>query len=205
MKTSLSNQRIARHIIITAGLFIAALLFTSDLTAAENDPADDVVTTDEQIQITADKLVSQSGENYAEFIGNVEAKHGNFVMRSDRLRIYYHRGAKITKNSSGGDEAIEKIVASGNVKIESDNRKAETEYAEYSVNDGNLVLTGESSNVTDGKNYIKGSKITLNRINGQITVEGSEKNRVKAVFFSNQSAAPSKGENKAGQSDVKTP
>lgn len=205
LKISLTNQRISCRITIAAGLVIAAFLFASGLTAAENNPADNVAPTGEQIQITADKLVSHSGENYAEFIGNVEATQGSFVMRSDRLRIFYRRGADITKSKPSGGEAIDKIVAIGNVKIKSDNRQAETEYAEYTVNDGNLVLTGENSTVTDGKNSIKGSKITLNRINGRITVEGNEKNRVKAIFFSNRSTTPTKGDDKAGQSDGKTP
>ena len=126
-------------------------------------------------------------------------------MRSDRLRIYYRRGADITKSKPSEGEAIEKKVVTGNVKIKSDNRKAETEYAEYSVNDGNLVLIGENSTVTDGKNSIEGSKITLNRINGRITVEGNEKNRVKAIFFSNRSTTSSKGDDKVDQSDGKTP
>ena len=155
-------------------------------TAMAQSPADNSDKAQSPVEITADELISHGDKNYAEFIGNVAAVQGNFSINSDALRIYYHAsGTDITTNSTQ-PEALEKIVAIGNVVIKADSRRAETERAEYSLKEDKVVLSGENSTVTDGKNTLTGSKITWHRDTGQISVEGSDKKRVKAVFYSTQ-------------------
>ena len=136
------------------------------------------------IRITADELISQMKKNFAEFIGNVEAVQGDFEIRSDRLRIHYRRSdGQKTPNPTSGD-AIEKIVAIGQVRIKSGNRRAKTERAEYFVDKGLLVMKGKNSTITEGDNSIIGSVITFNRLSGEISVEGGPSGRVRAVFHS---------------------
>lgn len=165
--------------VAAAVLAAAALSSGSDAQPAANSPADAG-----PIQITADELVGQVKNNYAEFIGNVEAVQGDFEIRSDRLRIYYRKNADPSNPDPVGGEAIEKIVAVGNVKIKSGSREAETDLAEYLVAEGLLVLKGENSTVTDGKNSIRGSVIRLNRLDGKVSVTGGSSERVRAVFHS---------------------
>ena len=83
-------------------------------------------------------------------------------------------------------ESIEKIIAQGHVKIIHDDIIAETDMAEYTIKSAVLVLTGEQSNVTQGGHSISGTKFTLYRLDGKITVESNGKNRVKAVFDSSE-------------------
>lgn len=147
----------------------------------------------EQIQITADQLITHADENFAEFLGNVEAVQGNFELQSDKLKIFYRKGTGIGGSAAPGEEALEKIVASGNVKIKSDNQHAVTEAAEYDVASGLLVLTGENTILADGNNSIRGSKISLNRFTGEIRVESSEKSRVRAIVYSARGINPSSG------------
>jgi lipopolysaccharide export system protein LptA len=195
--------RIGIEIILVAALTVGAGISDSGPAAADKNQPDKAKAGHEQIQITADQLVSHSKESYAEFIGNVEAVQGDFEMRADRLRIYYRLGANPTQKSSGSGEPIDRIVASGNVKIKSDNRSAETEQAEYRVNDGILILKGKKSIVTDGQNLIQGTTITLNRNDGRITVEGNKKNRVRAVFHSTGNMSLSSGDDKADKKPEK--
>ena len=142
------------------------------------------------IEITADRLVSHGDQNYAEFIGNVEAVQGNFSIRSDTLKITYQGSAGMGSKGTSGADAIEKIEAIGRVKIQSDNRRAETDRAEYRMQDDVIELIGENSFLTDGKNTLTGSKITWRRKTGEITVAGSDQRRVKAVFYSTKTLAP---------------
>jgi len=144
---------------------------------------------DEQIQIVADKLITNSAEKFAEFIGDVRASQGNLVITSERLRIYYRDDPDHNKDQTGGQESIKRVVASGNVQVSSEKYKAEANQVEYDPDTQVLVLTGENSAVTSGKNILTGSKISVNRKNGQIKVEGSTHKRVKAVFYPKEKAA----------------
>ena len=66
---------------------------------AENEP----------IQITADQLISNNEEKYAEFIENVKAIQGDFVITSDKLRIYY-QGDPFNNDAKGNDEEMIKKI-----------------------------------------------------------------------------------------------
>jgi len=138
----------------------------------------------EQIQIVADKLIANDAEKYAEFIGDVHASQGNFTITSELLRIYYKENIDNLQNKTGSQEFIQRIVASGHVKISSDKYTAETERAEYDLDNAVLVLKGENSTIKSGKNLITGSKITIHRQDGQIVVERGVEKRVKARFYS---------------------
>jgi lipopolysaccharide export system protein LptA len=142
------------------------------------------------IEITADRLVSHGDQNYAEFIGNVEAAQGNFSIHSDTLKITYQRSADAGTKGVSDADSIEKIEAIGRVKIKSENRRAETDRAEYRMQDDIIELIGENSFLTDGKNTLTGSRITWRRKTGDITVAGSDQKRVKAVFYSTKTLEP---------------
>ena len=147
----------------------------------------------EQIQIVADKLITNNREKYAEFIGDVKTTSTDFVMVSDRLRIDYKDDLSGTPNRSGSQGSIKRMVASGNVAITTDKYTAQTQSAEYDMDTMILVLDGENSMVQSGKNILTGSKITIYRRDEKIEVESGPQKRVKAIFYSN--AENHKGKN----------
>lgn len=161
-------------------LFLIIFLFPS-IVFADGDASSGTEAA-KKIHITADSLVSDSNAKYAEFIGKVEATQGEFVIKSDKLKIYYKDKAK-NQAASGTDEAIEKIVATGNVNIKSNNMSAVTKEAEYNSDTMILTLHGEGSKVLEQKNYITGSKIIVYRKEGKTKVEGDKNERVTAVFY----------------------
>lgn len=155
---------------------------------AEEKPKDtDVRSLSEnrKIHITADKLISDNEVDYAEFIGNVRATQEDTVITADRLKIFVKKNPD-NKSPGVGTESINKIIASGNVKINFDNRVAVTPQAVYNTETGVLVLSGDNSRIISGKDSISGEKITLYRTTGRITVESGEKKRVEAVFYSGE-------------------
>jgi lipopolysaccharide export system protein LptA len=160
-----------------------AMLLSSGVFAEDLPQKKSTNQADEQIQIVADKLITNSAEKFAEFIGDVQATQGNLVITSERLRIYYHDEPEGNKGQTGGQESVKRVVASGNVQVSSEKYKAETDQVEYDPDTQILILTGENSAVTSGKNILTGSKISVNRKNGQIKVEGSPHQRVNAVFY----------------------
>jgi len=179
---------ISTHFKLSFFLLAAAVLGAYSLISlshASDDPLPKNIKTDaKKLRITADKLVGSYDRNYAEFTGSVEAVYGNFIIKSDSLKIYYKRDPEKKEKPKASEESIDKIIANGNVKIWADGKVATTQQAVYTTDTMVLVLTGENSTVTSNKNYISGSKITINRSNNTVKVESSVENRVKALFYS---------------------
>ena len=172
-------------------LWAVALILTAILTAGAALAADqskvkatDAEPQDTPIIITAEQLESDNKAKYAEFTGNVKATQADFVITSDKLRIYYRGELLNAEQKESNEEVLKKIVASGNVKITTDQYIANTETLEYDTALMTIILTGENSTVIDGKNSITGSKIILYQKDGRIQVLGSKKKRIKAEFFS---------------------
>ena len=174
-------------IVFTAAAAFAGAVFAaaeSKTAAAKNEPED------VPILITADQLISNNEEKYAEFIGNVKATQADFVITSDTLRIYYEGDLlQSEEKTDQNDDMLKKIVATGNVKIRSDQYNADTENAEYDTQTLTIILTGENSTVFSGKSSITGSKIILHRKDGRFKVLGDKKTRVEATIFSGGKAS----------------
>jgi lipopolysaccharide export system protein LptA len=136
----------------------------------------------DQIRIMADKFFAQIDAGVIEFVGNVKATHAETVITADHLIIFYDPDAIKSQTNTLKNESIEKIIASGHVKIIYEDIIAETDKAEYIMKSEVLVLTGKQSKVTRGGHSITGTKFTLQRLDGKLTAESSETNRVKAVI-----------------------
>ena len=174
-------------------LTFTTILLSSGGFAGEPPQKEGTNQADEQIQIVADKLITNNTEKFAEFVGDVHASQGNFEITAERLRIYYRDDPDRNKDQTGSQESIKRIVANGNVQISSEKYEAKTDQVEYDLDTQVIVLIGENSTVTSGKNILTGSKITVYRKNGQITVERSPQKRVKAVFYPKEEAPDEKG------------
>ena len=166
--------------IITAAL-IASAAFAADKPKAKPSNAKSENT---PIVITAEKLESDNKAKFAEFIGNVKATQADFVITSEKLRIYYKGELLNTEKKGNDEEMLKKIVATGNVNVTTDQYIAKTETLEYDTVAMTIILTGENSTVLSGKNSITGSKIIIYQKDGRVKVLGSKKKRIKAEFFS---------------------
>ena len=152
------------------------------VTASETIDANVKNNENKEIRIIADKLFAEVDAGVIEFVGNVKATYAETVITADRLKIIYNPDAIKVKTNALKPVSIEKIIANGHVKITYNNIIAETDEAEYTMKSEVLVLKGEQSKVSQKGHSITGTTFTLHRSDGKITVESSEKNRVKAVF-----------------------
>jgi len=175
------------HRLQAMALLIAAVLLSNWAWAA--DEPKDQQAENEPIQIVADELISYNEEKYAEFIGSVKATQADFTITSDKLRIYYRGELLESEKKDGDQELLKKIVATGNVKITSEEYDAEADQAEYDTDTGTVILSGENAKVVSGKNSITGSKITMNRKTGQVKVKGRGSKRIKALFYTEEDAS----------------
>jgi lipopolysaccharide export system protein LptA len=96
--------------------------------------------------------------------------------------IVYYLDESANKESGKTDVRIDKIVATGKVKISRpDGTLAMSEKAVYYENDEKVVLTGRPV-VKQGNDFVEGSRITLYLKEKRSIVEGSEKEKVRAVL-----------------------
>ena len=167
--------------VLTATLIIIAGFMVSSAFAEEEDLKEN-----KKVYITSDTMIADSEARCAEFIGNVRAVQEDTVIIADRLKIFYKKVDDNDKNLTSDEGSIEKIVSSGNVKINFDDKVAVTQHAVYTSETGVFVLTGPDSKVTSGTNFVSGEKITLYRAEDRMTVESGNKKRVEAVFYSKE-------------------
>ena len=165
---------------ITTATLITATTFAADKSKAEtsNEKAENT-----PIVITAEQLDSDNKAKFAEFIGNVRATQADFVITSDKLRIYYKGELLNTKEERNNEDLLKKIVATGNVKVTSDQFIAKSDMLEYDTATMTIVLIGENSTVINGKNSITGSKIIVYQKDGRVKVLGGKNKRIRAEFF----------------------
>lgn len=186
----LANRRHIRRLIVCVWFTACLLLVPAMAVGQTKAGSTDTGAEDQPIVIEADQLVSNNEKKFAEFIGNVRASQADFVITSDKLRIYYQGELLETENKNDQNEdMLRKIVASGNVKIKSSQYSAESDKVEYDTQSMTIIMTGDGSKVLSGKNSISGSKIILYRKDGRVKVLGSKKKRVEATFFSGSNAS----------------
>lgn len=168
-----------RHAVLTA-VIVLLMAAVSPLLADEGRQKDNA----DPIRITADKLVTDNQKRSARFSGNVKAVQGDTVITTDRLTLFYR--AQKDASDAGPAGSIERIEATGHVRIEFDNKVAVSSQAVYIIEERKLVLSGSESKVISGQDEIVGSKITFYRDSGTVALEGDGKNRVKAIIHSGQ-------------------
>ncbi|MEX1326485.1 MAG: LptA/OstA family protein [Desulfobacterales bacterium] len=166
--------------IIANTTLVSVAAFAADSSKTERS---DTKSKNMPIVITAEQLDSDNKAKFAEFIGNVKAIQADYVITSDKLRIYYKGELLNSEKEQNDEEILKKIVATGNVNITSEQFIAKAEKLEYDTASMTIVLIGENSTVINGKNSITGSKIILYQKDGRIKVLGGKNKRIKAEFF----------------------
>lgn len=150
----------------------------------------------DQIHVSADALISDRNANYAEFQGNVVTTQEGSVMISDRLKIFYTEDPNKKKSAKNPNNqgAIEKIIATGNVKIKMEDKTAWADKAVYTKSDDTILLSGGNPRILSGKSYLSGETIRVNRKTEEVFVntdtvakkEGDKpKKRVEMNIFTN--------------------
>ena len=184
---ALLNLYFSRVLIL---IMFFALAFSA--AAQETVTEESLPVSDSPIRITADKLITDTQNKTAEFIGHVLASQDDTTITSDKLTVYYREGSET--GGTAGMDAIVRIVAEGTVKMVLEDQVAHTEHAEYIADKRIVVLTGPNSKIVSGNNSISGHKITLYRDDGRIHVAGTTEKPVEAFFYSdgNGLAVPKK-------------
>ena len=166
-------------------LMLVSPLTTVGLADADIPSPQPAAPATKKIHISAERLISNTDKNHAEFTGNVRARQGDTQIIADSLKIYFT--GKSEPGQASPAQSLEKLVATGNVEIKFDNRLAVARQAVYITAQRLLILTGPGATVTSGENTITGETITFYRADGRFTVDGGSNGRVTAVILPDES------------------
>ncbi|PKN70499.1 MAG: lipopolysaccharide transport periplasmic protein LptA [Deltaproteobacteria bacterium HGW-Deltaproteobacteria-12] len=162
------------------------LLFFSSVQAKDNPVKINKINSKEPIEIVSDRMDAFNEKKLVVFSGNAVATQGDKEIKSDRLLLYYKKEAgkkdKVGAKEVEGTGDLEKIEAKGNVVVTQKERIATGDEAVYFQDSGQIIMTGNAT-LRDGKNLIKGDKVTVFVNEDRGVVESDPKKRVKAVIY----------------------
>ncbi len=134
----------------------------------------------EPIHIEADRMISQEHDNSVVFLGNVDARQGDLVIRSDEMTVYYTKDDGKKKGAS----RVRKLVCRKNVEITQGDWLGTGNRMDYYAKDRKVILSGDAK-AWQGQNMVSGKTITYYLDEGRSIVEKDRKagsGRVKAVI-----------------------
>ncbi len=182
VRAKVKAEAMAYRKLLRGGLLLAILL--SPLQVDAEPERDHNLSGDRElvpINITSDRLEVLTDQNLIMFEGNVAARQGDMSIYSDRMSVCYE-DPKHNTPSTFNEGEIHKIVAEGHVKIVRDDRIASAERAVFFNEDQKIVLTG-NPRVWQGKNLVKGDKITFYFKENRTTIERGKNKKVEATIY----------------------
>jgi lipopolysaccharide export system protein LptA len=115
----------------------------------------------EAVQVTADRMVSDSRSDQVVFTGNVEARRGDLYVKADRLEVRQDRQTK----------KVAQMVAIGHVFIRRGEQAATAERATFFETEQKAVLTG-NPHAWEGNTEVWGEEMVFLLGEGNMIVTG---------------------------------
>ena len=158
---------------------------TSPAPATAKSPLPVSGSTNEPTIITSEQLHGDYAHNVGTFEGNVLAVDPRMTVRADKMTVFFGGTNVVTTTGTNTTRSIQKIIAEGGVVINTpDNKKSNSDHAEYTAVDGQVVLTGHPrAESADG--VVTGKKITFWRDSQRMDVvaDPGETNRTKLLIY----------------------
>ena len=129
--------------------------------------------------VTSERLQVDYAHNFGTFEGNVLAVDPRITVRADKMIVFFGSGAGTNEARS-----VKKIIAEGAVVITQEDKKSQSDRAEYTAAEGKVVLTGNPS-VQSPNGVVTGQRITFWRGQEKMDVESgaSVTNRTRLVLY----------------------
>jgi lipopolysaccharide transport protein LptA len=186
------KKRLWEPVVALTVLFAFTLILRAEETATNPPPPATATSpfpastsTNEPTIVTSEHLQADYLHNVGTFEGNVLAVDPRMTVRADKMTVFFGGTNVVTSGSTNTTRAVQKIIAEGGVVITSpDNKTSQSDHAEYTAEDGKVVLTGKPRVETpDG--VVTGQKITFWRGSQKMDVVAgaSETNRTRLIIY----------------------
>ena len=126
----------------------------------------------EPIDIISDQVETYTKENRVIFKGGVIARQRDITIYADSIEV-------IMVNEGKG---VERVIASGNVKVQQGPRVADCQRAVFHNPEQKVFLTGDPK-VWEGENMVSGEEIIFDITQNRVEVKGGLKRRGKAKVY----------------------
>lgn len=124
------------------------------------------------VTVTSDSFEVSEGTSEATFTGSVVVKRTGLTVWADQVVVAY---------SAGGMEDIESMVATGNVRLQTDDQVATGQRAHFDPDTQVLRLTG-SVVVENASGTVEGPELVIDLAADTSVFTGSQGSRVTGVF-----------------------
>ncbi len=141
---------------------------------------------DKPIQIESDRLDVREADSVAEFTGNVKVVQGPTLLKAGKMVVYYVKGDG--GSAATGSAAIDHLVVSGKVYVQSDTQVATGDTATFDMKSQVLVLSGSKVVLSEGENIAVGCKLTVQMKNGQAHLESCKNGGRVSIVIDSKSA-----------------
>lgn len=155
----------------TLPLLLIFSLLTAIAKAEENKPL--------PIEVTADRLESQTQNGVSTYQGNVEITQGKTQLKGDRVTLKHPNGKIQHAIVLGEPATFQRFLQAENKWI-----KGQANQITYNLDDENLELLGNAKVQQGQDNAITGPKITYHLKDKTLTAEktAQQTERVKVIF-----------------------
>jgi lipopolysaccharide transport protein LptA len=143
------------------GLATLLLLWACMQLTEAASPAPEQNAATDTVQVSADRMVSDSRSDQVIFTGNVEAQRGDLYVKADRLEVKQDRQTK----------KMAQMVAIGNVFIRRGEQTATAERATFFETEQKAVLTG-NPHAWEGNTEVWGEEMVFLLADGNMIVTG---------------------------------
>jgi lipopolysaccharide transport protein LptA len=161
------GRRQRRWVWLALWLSLVAFIHHSEAASAPPEPSPE----NDTVQVTADRMVSDSRSDQVVFTGNVEAQRGDLYVKADRLEVKQDRQTK----------KMAQMVAIGNVFVRRGEQTATSERATFFETEQKAVLTG-NPHAWEGNTEVWGEEMVFLLAEGNMIVTGgTQRVRVQLI------------------------
>jgi lipopolysaccharide transport protein LptA len=141
---------------------------------------------DDPVQVTADRMVSETRTDQVVFSGNVEVHRGDLYVKADRLEVRQDRQSR----------KVSHMVAIGNVFVRKGEQAATAERATFFENEQRAVLSG-NPHAWEGTTQVWGEEMVFLLAEGSMIVNGGAQRVRMKMMPDNDGTKPPQAKMKA--------
>lgn len=143
----------------------ALLLLSASPAAAQGFSSLKNHDTEAPLDVDAERIEVRDKEKIAVFSGSVKVVQGDLTLTADEMRVYYQQ-------VGDGDPTIQRLDASGNVRLISPTDKARARNGVYDVEERTVTMTGDVQ-LQRRQDVLNGQRLQVNLTSGTATLDGA--------------------------------